>query len=208
MADILIDDESVPAAPAASTGLIYNDNISKVLTERTSVKVATVGAVRNQSAAAQAYTTSEIYLTGSSLSIPSHLIQVGATFNWQVVLTKTAGTAAPVFKIKIGTLGTTGDADIVSFTGFATPSSNTDTAWVTIMLLIRTIGASATSEGAIRMNHQLAATGFSNLTTAVERKDGTAFNSTTASLIAGVTFNHSTAGAGNIEIVTAELVNS
>ena len=208
MADILIDDESVPSAPAAGTGLIYNDSTSKLLTERTSVKVATVGGVRNQSAAAQAYTTSEIYLTGSALTIPSHLIQVGASFTWQVVLTKTAGTAAPVFKIKIGTLGTTGDADIVSFTGFATPSSNTDTAWVVISLVIRTIGAAATSEGAIRMNHQLAATGFSNLTTAVERKDGTTFNSTTAALIAGVTFNHSTAGAGNIEIVTAELVNS
>jgi hypothetical protein len=208
MADILIDDESVPSAPAAATGLIYNDSISKILTERTSVKVASVGAVRNQSAAAQAFTTSEIYLTGSSLTIPSHLIQVGATFTWRVVATKTAGTAAPVFKIKIGTLGTTGDADIVTFTGFATPSSATDTAWVDIMLIIRTTGASATSEGAIRMAHQLSATGWANLDHAVQRVDGTAFNSTTANLIAGVTFNHSTAGAGNIEIVTAELVNS
>jgi hypothetical protein len=207
MADILLDNQTTPSAPSAGTAVIYVDTVSKMLTLRNETKPVSVGEVRNASAAAQAYTTSEIYVTGSALAIPSHTLQIGATFRWAVVLTKTAGTAAPVFKIKIGTLGTTGDADIVTFTGFATPSSATDTAWVDIMLVIRTVGASATSEGAIRMNHALAATGFSNLTMAAQRVDGTTFNSTTAALIAGVTFNHSTAGAGNIEICTAALEN-
>jgi hypothetical protein len=207
MARIILDDESTPSAPSASKVAIYNDSVSKVPTFRTSVKTATIGEIRNASVAAQAFTTAEIYLTGSNLVVPGHLLAAGATFRWQIVATKTAGTAAPVFTVKIGTLGTTGDASICAFTGFATPSSATDTAFVDIIGIIRTAGASATSEWGLRMAHQLAATGWANLDHAVERKDGTTFNSTTAALIVGVTFNHSTAGAGNIEMVTAELCN-
>lgn len=207
MSRIILDDEATPSAPASSKTIIYNDSVSKALTARTSVKPMTLAGILNSSVAVQAYTTSEIYLTGSALAVPGHLLLAGAIFRWRIVLTKTAGTAIPVFIVRIGTLGTTGDAAIVTFTGFAGATSATDTAWVDIEFIIRTIGASATSEGAIRMNHALAATGFSNLTMAVERKDGTTFNSTTAALIAGVTFNHSTAGAGNIEMVSAELIN-
>lgn len=206
MAVVILDVQTAPAAPAGA-GTMYFDNVSKLFTFRNDTKIVTPGGVHNASAAAQAYTTTEIYLTGSNLAVPSHLLQVGAKFVWKIVLTKTAGTAVPVFTIRIGTGGVVGDAAIVAFTGFATPSSNADTAWVDIELIIRTIGAAATSEGGIRMNHQLAATGFSNLTTAVERKDGTTFNSTTGALIAGVSFNHSTAGAGNIEMVDAVLEN-
>jgi hypothetical protein len=207
MARILLDEENAPAAPAAGKSYMYPDAVTDSMAERSSTRARIIGAVRNQSVAAQAYTTAEIYLTGSSLIVPTHLLQAGATCRWRVVLTKTAGTAAPVFIIRVGTAGTTSDAAIVSFTGFATPSSATDTAFVDIEWILRTTGASATSEGVIRMNHALAATGFSNLTMAVERKDGTTFNSAAASLIVGATFNHSTAGAGNIEMVTAELVN-
>jgi hypothetical protein len=208
MADVTLDDQGTPSAPASGKVILYNDSVSKLPTFRTSVKVQTIGEVRNASVAAQAFTTTEIYLTGSALAVPGHLLQAGATFRWQIVATKTAGTAAPVFIVRIGTLGTTGDAAICTFTGFATPSSATDTAFVDILGIIRTTGASATSEWGIRMAHQLAATGWANLDHAVERKDGTTFNSTTAALIVGVTFNHSTAGAGNIEMVSAELDNS
>lgn len=203
------DTQAPPSTPASNVVSLYPDSVSKSMTQKTdSGKATTLAGILNASVAAQAYTTTEIYLTGSNLSVPGHLIQVGSIFRWRIVLTKTAGTAAPVFIVRVGTLGTTSDAAIVTFTGFVTPSSNTDTAWVDIEFVVRTIGAAATSEGAIRMNHALAATGFSNLTMAAQRVDGTTFNSTTAALIAGVTFNHSTAGAGNIEMVTSELINS
>lgn len=207
MSEILLDDQAVAAAPAVGKALIYNDSVSKLLVTRTSTKTLSVSGVRNASVAVQAYTTTEIYLTGSALVIPSHLLQIGATLRWNIVLTKTAGTAIPVFIVKLGTLGTTGDAARHTFTGFAGPTSAVDTAWVTIDMIVRTIGAAATSSGAIRLNHQLASTGFANLTTAVQTVSTGTFDSTTPALIAGVTFNHSTAGAGNIEQVTAELVN-
>jgi hypothetical protein len=206
MADIVLDNEAAPSAPASGKVILYNDSVSLVPAFRTSAKAASFG-VRNASVAVQAYTTAEIYLTGSALTIPSHLLQVGTTLRWRGVLTKTAGTAAPVFIIRLGTAGTTSDTARHTFTGFATPSSATDTAWVDIEMIVRTIGAAATSVGSIRMAHQLAATGFANLDHAVQTVSTGTFDSTVAALIAGVTFNHSTAGAGNIEQVTAELVN-
>jgi hypothetical protein len=207
MARLLLDEENAPSAPAAGKSYLYPDAVTDSLTERSSTRARVIGGVRNQSVAVQAYTTAEIYLTGSSLIVPTHLLQAGATFYWRVVLTKTAGTAVPVFTVRIGTLGTTGDASICAFTGFAGATSATDTAWVDILGIIRTTGAAATSEWAIRATHALDITGFANLRSIDERKDGSTFNSTAASLIVGATFNHGTAGAGNIEMVTAELVN-
>jgi hypothetical protein len=207
MADILVDQQGAPTAPASNTSLIYVDNVSQLLTTRTSVKPLTVGGVRNSSTSTQAYTTAEIYLAGSSLAIPSHLIVVGATFRWRVVLTKTAGTGVLVWKIYVGTLGTTGDAVICTFTQVSVPTSATDTAFVDVEWIIRTIGAAATSTAGLRLNHVLAVTGFSQLGTNVQMVAGTTFNSTTAALIAGLSFSHGTAGAGNIETVSAEMVN-
>lgn len=207
MAELLLDEQSVPSAPAADKLILYPDTTSGLLTSRTATNAITVGGVRNASIAAQAFTTTEIYLAGSALTIPSHLIQARATFRWRIVATKTGGTAIPVFIVKLGTNGTTADAARHTFTGFAGPTSAADTAWVDIEVVIRTIGAAATSVGSIRMAHQLAATGWANLDHAVQTVSTGTFDSTAASLIMGVTFNHGTAGAGNIESVTAELVN-
>lgn len=207
MAIVTLDVQTAPSAPSGA-GTLYFDSTSKLLTMRNDTKLITPSGITNASVAAQAYTTAEIYLTGSALAIPSYLLQVGATFHWRIVATKTAGTAIPVFKVTIGTLGSVSDASLATFTGFAGPSSATDTVYVDIDVVIRTIGASATSEAGIRWSHFLAATGWANLMTGCERKDGTTFNASTAALIAGVTFNHSTAGAGNIEMVTSELVNN
>jgi hypothetical protein len=208
MADILLDQQTVPTAPAAGTGLLYFDSTSKLLTARTSVAPVTVGAVRNASLAQQAYTTSEIYLTGSALTIPSHLMQAGAIFRWRVVLTKTAGTGSLVWIIRIGTLGTTGDAAIITFTQASAPTSATDTAFVEVEAILRNTGASGILAGGLLLTHVLAVTGFSQLGTNVQQVTSSGFNTTTASLIAGLTFNASTAGAGNIETVSAELLNS
>lgn len=207
MSDILLDQQANPAAPAAGTGLLYFDTTTKLLTARTSVNPVTVGGVRNASVSTQAYTTAEIYLAGSALVIPSHLLVAGATCRWRVVLTKTAGTGVLVWKIYVGTNGTTSDATIVTFTQVSVPTSATDTAWVDIEWVVRTIGGAATSTAGLRLNHVLATTGFSQLGTNVQMVAGSTFNAGAASLIAGISFAHGTAGAGNIEVVTAELVN-
>lgn len=208
MAEILIDTQTNPAAPASGKVVVYPATSSLQLTTKdVNNKNLSLPGIMNASVAAQAFTTAEIYLTGSALAIPDHLLQVRSVMRWRIVATKTAGTAIPVFKVVIGTAGTTSDASLVTFTGFVGPTSATDTAWVNIDVIIRTVSSAATSQACITMKHALASTGWSNLTTAVQQLGGTAFNATTPSLIAGVTFNHSTAGAGNIELVVAELLN-
>lgn len=207
MSDLVIDDQSVPASPSAGQAVVYNDSISKLLTQRTSVKPLTVGGFRNASTAAQAYTTAEIYLAGSALTVPSHLLVVGAIFQWRVTATKTAGTGAPVLIVRVGTAGTTADSARITFTQVAAGTSVADTAVYDVYAVVRSIGASGVMSGSLQMAHVLAATGFSTLDHNVMSVNSAGFDMTVANLIVGLTFNHGTAGAGNIEQVVAELVN-
>jgi hypothetical protein len=208
MSDILLDQQSAPSAPSAGTGLTYFDSTSKLLTARTSVAPVTVGGVRNASIATQAYTTSEIYLAGSALAVPSHLMQAGAIFRWTVNLTKTAGTGALVWIIRVGTAGTTADTARVTFTQASTPTSATDDAYVVVEAILRNTGAAGILAGSLLLTHVLAITGFSQLGTNVQQVTSAGFDTTVPGTIVGLTFNHSTAGAGNIEMVTAALLNS
>lgn len=205
MATIVLDNEgSTPAAPAASKVIIYNDPVSLTPTFRTSVRVATIGGIRNANTSAQAYTTAEVYIAGSALAIPAHLMQVGARFRWRFGLTKTAGTGAQIFAIKVGTAGTTSDTTRVTFTQVAAGTSVTDTEVVEISAVVRSVGASGVISGVLSMSHVLATTGFSTLGANVMSVTSAGFDTTVAASIVGVTFNHGTAGAGNIEFATAE----
>lgn len=204
MSDITLDDETVPSAPASGKVILYNDSLSKFPSYRTSVRSGTIGSVRNFNTSAQAYTTSEVYIAGSALTIPSGLMAVGMRFRWKFGLTKTAGTGSQVFAIKFGTNGTTADTSRVTFTQVAAGTSVTDTEVVEISATVRSIGASGVVSGVLSMTHVLATTGFSTLGANVMSVNSSGFDTTVANLIAGVSFNHGTAGAGNIEFVAAE----
>ena len=205
MADILLDDEVTPAAPAASKVLVYNDSVSKLLTQRTSVKPHGIVPVRNGSTAAQAYTTADVYVTGSDLAVPGHLMQIGMVFRWRLGLTKTAGTGSPVWTIRIGTAGAIGDTARLTFTQVAAGTSVTDTGYWDIEAIVRSIGAAGVISGVLAMSHVLATTGFSTLGANVMQGQSAGFDTTVAATKVGLSFNHGTAGAGNIEYVSAEL---
>ena len=206
MADILLDQEGVPNAPASNTGLLYFDNISKLLTTRTSVIPTTVGPIRNFSTGAQAYTTTEVYVTGSALTVPSHLLQAGTRCHWRIVASKTAGTGTPAWKLYKGTLGTTGDTNIATLTQVSVPTSVTDTAIYDIEAIVRNTGASGVMLFSLYMTHVLQNTGFSLLPANVQQVASSSFDTTAASLIIGVSVNYGTAGAGNIEQVYSEFL--
>lgn len=208
MADIVLDTQVPPSTPSAATGVVYFDSVSKLLTMKNDAgKTLTAPNIRNTSTAAQAYTTTEIYLAGSALAVPGHLLQVGATFRWRVVATKTAGTGPPVLIIRVGTAGTAADTARVTFTQVAAGTSVADTAFYQVEAAIRSIGAAGVLTAGLTMSHVLAATGFSTLDHNVMLVTSAGFDTTVAATIVGLTFNHGTAGAGNIELVTAELVN-
>src|SRR6266446_4959994 len=98
MADILLDNESFPSTPAASKSLIYVDSTTKRLHQLDDGGKPHGVLSTNASTSAQgAIATTEVYLTGSSLLIPSSGIKAGMIFLWWISASKTAaGVAAPV----------------------------------------------------------------------------------------------------------------
>jgi len=171
-------------------------------------KVLLLPGLKNFNIADVVASAADTYLTGSSLNIPSHLLQAGAMPRWKLVMTKTAaGTAAPIWRIRIGTLGTTGDAAILTFTQVALQTAVVDTGFVEIIANLRNIGVAGVLAGALRMNHVLAATGFSTLTTNVLQVTSAGFDTTVANLIVGVSVNPGASGVWTHQVVQAELLN-
>lgn len=204
MADLLIDTEVTPAAPSANKGLLYFDSVSGNLTQRNSTRASGILPVRNGNTAAQAYTTTDVYVTGSSLAVPGHLMTVGMVFRWRMSCSKTAGTGSPVVTVRVGTAGAIGDTARVTFTQVAAGTSVTDTGYWDIECIVRSVGAAGVLSGVLSMSHVLATTGFSTLGANVMQVVSAGFDTTVAATVVGLSWNHSTAGAGNIEYISAE----
>lgn len=209
MADVLLDTQVAPSTPSAGTMVVYPETTTlQYVSKDANGRYQTFGDVANQSTGPQAYTTTEIYITGSALTVPAHLLQVGARCRWRVVATKTAGTGAPVWKLYKGTLGTTGDTAIATLTQASAPTSVTDTAIYDIEAVLRNTGASGVMLFSLYMTHVLQITGFSQLPANVQQVASSSFDTTATGLIIGISVNFSTAGAGNIEQITSKLDNS
>lgn len=209
MADAVLDTQGTPVTPSVGTMNLYPETGTlQFVSKDSNGRMQTLGTVANQSTGAQAYTTAEIYLAGSALTVPIHLLQVGAKFKWRVVVSKTAGTGTPVVKLYKGTLGSVSDTAIATLTQASVPTSVTDTGVWDIEAVLRNVGASGVMLFSLYMTHILQNTGFSLLPANVQFVASSSFDTTAASLIIGISMNFGTAGAGNIEQVTAEMTNT
>jgi len=135
----------------------------------------------------------DTYVAGSAVTVPAGSWKAGTSYNCQFDMTKTAaGTAAAVITVRMGTLGTTGDASITTFT-FAAGTAAADTGIFEVMVSFRSVGAgtSAVIDGWAKLLHGLTTTGLSNNTTNLALPAPAAssgFNSTTQTII-GISFN-------------------
>jgi hypothetical protein len=165
--------------------------------------------VRNWSTADVVATGADTYLTGSGLVVPVGLVlQVGVTFRWNFFMTKSAaGTAAPVWNIRVGTAGTTGDTARVTFTQVAAQTAVADTGWVEINGIIRSVGASGVLIAGLSLGHVLATTGFSTLGANVMQVLSGGFDTTVANLIVGVSVNPGASGVWTHQLISAEMLN-
>lgn len=144
------------------------------------------------------------YLTGSTITLPANGWVAGGWYVCKFELVKSTGTGAVVIVVRIGTLGTTSDAAIATFT-LPAGTSVGDTGNFEVRFTIRTIGASATSVGLVNVTKNQTTTGISNTGNQVVAGSptaGTAFNSTTATKI-GVSVAGGTAWTGTCDIVHA-----
>lgn len=163
------------------------------------------------SVADQAITAATLTLiTGSLLPVPFQGWQVGTKIRWKLRCSKTAaGVAVRNFFIRVGTLGTTGDAIIATLLQISVPTANIDTADIEVELSVRgPLGAACAGVAHLRLLHQLNATGF--LSQASETIVGTmaTWNSTTQGQFVHLSLTTGAAEAITVQSCGVEVVNA
>jgi hypothetical protein len=164
----------------------------------------------NSSTTSQAtFSTSDIYVAGSNITVTAGDFKAGGQYKCVFDMTKSAGTGAIVITLRVGTLGTTGDAAIQTFT-FGAGTAVADTGIFEVIATWRTVGSgtSAVMQGICRGTHNLATTGLFNnaggFIVIGSPSPSSGFASNTATTI-GLSFNGSTAFAGTATMVQSQL---
>jgi hypothetical protein len=153
----------------------------------------------------------DTYLAGSNITIPSGLPLVKTKYRLKFDVTKTAaGVAAPVTIIRIGTTGSTADAAILTFTGNIQTAA-ADSGVIEVLASFRTVGTgtNAVLQGLYQLRHNLAVTGLGTVNPAgwqTINVTSAGFDSTTANLIIGASFNGGASFSGTVNLVEAELI--
>ena len=151
--------------------------------------------------------STDTYLVGSNISIPSGYPRVGTLYHATFDVSKTgAGTATPVIVLRIGTLGTTADAAICTFT-FSAGTANADLGIFEVWGLFRTVGATTTAvvQGRAEARHGLSATtGLISLVSQTLQVTSSGFDSTVANSIMGLSVNGGASAAWTVQLVASE----
>lgn len=206
MADILVDVQSAPSTPSAGQSIIYVDTTSKMMFIKDDAGLYH-GAFRRASVASQgAGFATDTYLTNSGLLIPGFGLQAGMTFQWQISGSKTgAGTAQPIYNIRIGSNQSTADTARLTLTGpLQTAIADIGTLFITVT--VRSVGASGVLQGTAYWSHRGTAantttsgTGFANDSTGHVEGTGAGFdNSSLGGQYIGLSINGGTSAAWTI----------
>lgn len=163
---ILAEQSATPATPSSGKVAIFSDTTAnpriKTVDDAGVVSVVGPSPTNASTVAVAAGYATDTYLAGSSIIIPAGHWKVGTTYKCVFDMTKTAaGTAQFTVIIRMGTLGTTGDAAICTF-AYAVGTAAIDSGIFTVVANFRTVGAgtAAVLQGRIMCNHHLAATGL------------------------------------------------
>lgn len=161
------------------------------------------GSVADQAIAAATLTA----LTGSVVAVPPQGFQIGTILQWTINLVGGAAgtTTGGTFKVKLGTTGTSADADVASFTmvGGAATAVISEVE-VVITMTIRTLGAAATAYATLQMTNAGAAgtaVGFIGNLAVQLAGTMTAFNTTTAQQFFSVALTTAAAKTATIKQV-------
>ena len=209
MADTKISGLPAVGSALAADELPVNEAGTTKKVTLTQVMALIGDSIRNASVADQVISATTAYVTNSNLAVPVGKLQIKTILRWHLTITKSAAgvTAGCAVIVKIGTLGTTGDASILTFT-FGTPTGVADVAEIDVEVTIRgPLSASCIATGCARMNHGLAATGFSTLPEEVKQVTSSAFDATVANLIAGLTITTTTLSVWTVTQCIAEALN-
>jgi len=201
MAEWTLDEETAPAAPAAGQLILWPDSACHQFCYK--VNGVNRGFVASRysghSNADQLLGVAETYVTDSGLLVPSFGLQTRTLVRWMLSLSKTAaGVAAPVWNIKLGTLGTTADATRWTHTGVI-QTAVAETGFYILTATIRNAGAAATIAGTLTCVRTggTAATGLASVP--VAQVTSAAFDSSfVAGQIIGLSINAGAASAWTV----------
>lgn len=212
MADWRPDTQAAPGTIAAGQSAVYVDSTTKLLTTKDDAQaiVTMPASFKNQSVAAvgPAFAV-DTYLVGSSIALGNFAPRVGMRYHVIFDVTKTAaGVATPVLVLRFGTLGTTGDAAICTFT-FNAQTAAADNGIFEVFATFRAVGAgtSAVVQGMAMLRHNLAVTGLGSVNPTGWQQvlvTSGGFNSIPANSIIGVSVNGGASAAWTTTLVQAE----
>jgi hypothetical protein len=150
MADILIDNETAPATPAASKTVLWVDSTTKkfMYTDDSGKRHGGLLSSNAATAAQGALATTEVYLTNSNLQIPSFGMEAGQVFQWWISASKTAaGVAAPIWTFRIGAAGTIADTSRLALTSGQIQTAAVGDGVLTAFLTVRSVSATGVVAG-------------------------------------------------------------
>jgi hypothetical protein len=204
MADILIDNQTAPSTPASGKSVLFVDSTTKKLVQTDDGGIRRGGFLsRNSSTAAQGLlATTEVYLTGSGLLVPSFGLDAGCTMVWYISVVKTgAGVAAPVWTFRIGPNQTTADTSRLALTSTGAQVGTAMDGILTAMLHVRTSGASGVLDGSGGAGPANFGGGGSGASSAVD------LTSTIAGQFVGLTVTTGASAAWTVNAVSAVMFN-
>lgn len=206
MSDLLLDVQSASSTPSAGQIVIWPDTTAKKMAFRDDAGRAFMLAGGNSSIVAQAISAADTYLTDSDLLMPSFGLQARCRLRWDISVSKTAaGTATPIYTIRLGAARTTSDTAILVLTGPAQTAA-ADVAVITILATLRNTGAAGVLQGTVSMVHNLAATGFATNAAGIVEASSSTFDTTAAAgLYFGLSVNNGASGAWTVTQVQCTL---
>ncbi len=208
--------DGLPVATAlAAADLLYIDqsNASKSITGTVLRSFIGAGLSNASTAVVSAAYAADTYLAGSAITIPTAGGWKASTqYHCGFDLVKTgAGTAAMTIIVRMGTLGTTGDAAIQTLT-WGAGTAAADTGWFTVEVGFNSVGSgtSAVITTVAVCVHHLAATGLISTgasgTGILTPGVSSGFNSTTQTII-GLSINGGASFSGTNNRVQASALN-
>lgn len=200
MADILIDEQSAPATPSAGQMVCFADSSNSQWTQKNDNGVC-LGDANASTTAQIASHSADTYYKG--IQLPSFSMQAGMVFEWYFPVTKSAGTATPIFTIRTGANQSTADTSRLAIT-LGVQTAVADTGFIRVMVTCRNVGAAGVLQGMVWLQHNLAATGFATTPAGLSIIQGTSAgfdNSALGGQYIGLSVNPGTSGAWVVEQV-------
>jgi len=164
MASVKMSRQTAPTTPASGSSVLWADSLTKRQLQ-TDDAGHHYGSVSPQNMLMQLVQnpfdfTADSPLFRSDLAIPSYGLQAGMCFLWRITAQKTsAGTATPVINVRVGRHRTVlVDSSRMTLTMNAAQTAANESGILTVMVSIRSTGASGVWAGAAAWSKLLAST--------------------------------------------------